>query len=735
MEAYQKLDIRVQKWVFQQGWPDLREIQKMAIDPVLKGDRDVLISASTAAGKTESAFLPACTAIADQEQGFGILYISPLKALINDQYRRLESLCDALDMQLTPWHGDSAAGLKNKARKAPSGILLITPESLEAMLIRRSGWAKQTFENLQYIIIDEFHAFIGTERGQQLLSVMNRLDHLVGRLKNPIPRIALSATLGDLESVPALLRPNGSLPCQTITSTQGRFDLRMQVKGYLDPAEIKPKESRIPAEARIIRELYRICRGGSHLVFANSRQRTELIAASLTDLCATNHVPNEFFPHHGSLSKDMREDVERRLQSQRDPTTAICTTTIELGIDVGKINSVAQVNAPPSVSSMRQRTGRSGRRDGVSVLRMFLREREITTQSGVSDKLRLELIQSLAMIRLMVSDKWFEPADSTQYHFSTLIHQTLALVAQWGGIRADQVYALLCQQGPFQKTSIQQFKDMLTHLGKLECLTQLSSGELVLGIKGEQLVNQYKFYAVFQTPEEYRVVNGNKTIGTLPVDSPLLPDQHIVFGGRRWKISEIDEVSKTILVNPSKGGLPPQFSGSGIALHTRVRQEMFKIYSEAEYRIPAGDSMVDYIDEEARHLVQEGFSFFTNAGLAQHSVIDDQGTTHLFSWMGDKIVNTLCAVLQTHGFTTSNQAGIVEIVETSADNVTAFFKQLDLESIASEAELAQIVQEKNIEKFDELLPPNLLCEGYGRRMFDVGGTKAWIAQNFPHEPL
>src|SRR5690606_29706177 len=165
MEAYQKLDIRVQKWVFQQGWPDLREIQKMAIDPVLKGDRDVLISASTAAGKTESAFLPACTAIADQQQGFGILYISPLKALINDQYRRLESLCDALDMQLTPWHGDSAAGLKNKARKAPSGILLITPESLEAMLIRRAGWAKQAFENLQYIIIDEFHAFIGTERG------------------------------------------------------------------------------------------------------------------------------------------------------------------------------------------------------------------------------------------------------------------------------------------------------------------------------------------------------------------------------------------------------------------------------------------------------------------------------------------------------------------------------------------------------------------------------------------
>ena len=220
IEAYKELDIRVQKWIFKQGWPNLREIQSKAVKPILAGDRDVLISASTAAGKTEAFFLPACTMIADQENGFGILYISPLKALINDQYRRLEELSDMLEMQVTPWHGDSLQSKKKKAKKDPSGILLITPESLESLLIREAGWVKQAFSGLKYICIDEFHAFIGTERGQHLLSLLNRLEHLLDRYNNPIPRVALSATLGDLESVPLSLRPNKSLPCKIITSSK-----------------------------------------------------------------------------------------------------------------------------------------------------------------------------------------------------------------------------------------------------------------------------------------------------------------------------------------------------------------------------------------------------------------------------------------------------------------------------------------------------------------------------------
>lgn len=261
-QAFHRLDRRIQKWIYKQGWPDLRPIQKSALEPVLGGREDVLISASTAAGKTEAAFLPALTSCADQEEGIGILYISPLKALINDQYRRLEILCEMMDMPVTAWHGDASQSAKKALRKKPSGILLITPESLEAMLLNHAGWAREAFTNTGYVIIDEFHAFIGTERGQHMLSLLNRLDHLTGRLRKPIPRVALSATLGDLESVPASLRPNASLSCRLVTDSEANSLIKVQVRGYTNPAEIDVDNPPPSAEERVCQTLYELCRGG-----------------------------------------------------------------------------------------------------------------------------------------------------------------------------------------------------------------------------------------------------------------------------------------------------------------------------------------------------------------------------------------------------------------------------------------------------------------------------------------
>lgn len=551
---YQLLDPRIQKWIYRQGWTDLRELQKKAIPSILSGDRDVLISAATAAGKTEAFFLPACSVTANIRNGFGILYISPLKALINDQYRRLESLGDTLEMPVTPWHGDVTQSKKLKIKKNPSGILLITPESLEAMLIRNTGWLKQAFTPLSYIAIDEFHAFIGSERGMQLLSLLNRIDHLLGRINNPIPRVALSATLGELERVPLSLRPNQSLPCDIVTDNQTHSTLKVQVKGYLEPLVISGKQPPMSAEIQICHDIFRFCRGDSHLVFANSRKRTESIAATLSDLSEMNIVPNEFFPHHGSLSKELRETLEQRLQKGNIPTTAICTMTLELGIDIGKVSSVVQVTAPHSVTSLRQRMGRSGRRGSPAILRMLIAENELVPTSGIVDQLRLQLVQSLAMIRLLIGNKWFEPADTRQMHYSTLFHQILAIVAQWGGVRADQLWLQLCQQGPFRNVCIDDIKILLHHMGQHQFLTQTSSGELVLGVEGEYHVNQYTFYAVFNTPEEFRIVAGNKTLGSIPVDSPLMPEQHIIFGGRRWKVTDIDDEKKLFMSKQQRVG-------------------------------------------------------------------------------------------------------------------------------------------------------------------------------------
>lgn len=727
--AYDSLDPRVRKWVYKQGWSALRPLQESAIPAILARDRDVLISASTAAGKTEAFFLPACSAIAGITSGFGIVYISPLKALINDQYRRLESLGEALEMPVTPWHGDVPQSKKKKIRTDPAGILLITPESLESLLINSSGWIKQAFSPVAYIVIDEFHAFIGTERGMQLLSLLNRIDHMLGRHVNPVPRVALSATLGELDKVPELLRPDKRLPCETVTDNNSTTTLQVQVKGYLVPVTEKGEEPQNSAEQHVCADIFRLCRGDSHLVFANSRKRTESIAATLSDMCEENVVPNEFFPHHGSLSRELRETLEARLQQGNLPTTAICTMTLELGIDIGKVQSVIQVTPPHSVSSLRQRMGRSGRRDSPSVLRMLISEQELTATSSIVDHLRLQLVQSMAMIRLMISKRWFEPADTRQMHYSTLLHQILAITAQWGGVRADQLWTQLCQTGPFRNIDVNDFKNLLKHMGANSLLTQLASGEMVIGAEGEKLTNHYTFYAVFNTPEEFRIVTGNRTLGTVPVDSPLLPDQHIIFGGRRWKVIEIEVEKKVIYVEATKGGQPPQFSGGGMSVHDVVRQEMLAIYKEHDYRIAIGSKRVDYADATARSLFAEGCNNFNRYNLQNSHFISDGQRSYVLPWMGDKVINTIAALLMRSSFKASSFAGVIETEGASVSSVQRALKEILLSGLPSESELAADVPEKNLDKYDDYLPESLLAKGYGAKAYDIEGTKFWLQKN------
>ncbi|CNB20039.1 ATP-dependent DNA helicase RecQ [Yersinia ruckeri] len=727
--AYDSLDPRVRKWVYKQGWSALRPLQESAIPAVLARDRDVLISAGTAAGKTEAFFLPACSAIAGITSGFGIVYISPLKALINDQYRRLNSLGDALDMPVTPWHGDVPQSKKKKIRTNPSGILLITPESLESLLINSSGWLKQAFSPVAYIVIDEFHAFIGSERGTQLLSLLNRIDHVLGRHTSPVPRVALSATLGELDKVPELLRPDKRLSCETVTDSNSSSTLQVQVKGYLEPVTKKGEEPQRSAEEKVCADIFRLCRGDSHLVFANSRRRTESIAATLSDMCEENVVPNEFFPHHGSLSRELRETLEARLQQGNLPATAICTMTLELGIDIGKVQSVIQVTPPHSVSSLRQRMGRSGRRDSPSVLRMLISEQELTATSSIVDHLRLQLVQSMAMIRLMISKQWFEPADTRQMHYSTLLHQILAITAQWGGVRADQLWTQLCQTGPFRNIDVSDFKSLLKHMGTNNLLTQLASGEMVIGAEGEKLTNHYTFYAVFNTPEEFRIVTGNQTLGTVPVDSPLLPDQHIIFGGRRWKVTEIEVEKKVIYVEATKGGQPPQFSGGGMSVHDVVRQEMLAIYQENDYRIAIDSKRIDYADATARSLFAEGCNNFKRYNLQNSHFISDGQRSYVLPWMGDKVVNTITALLMRSSFKASSFAGVIEIEHASLSSVQHALKEMQLSGLPSEYELAADVPEKYLDKYDDYLPESLLTKGYGAKAYDIEGTQIWLQNN------
>lgn len=738
-KQFELLHPTVQRWVYKQGWTDLHQIQKEAIGPILSGQTDLIISAPTAGGKTEAAFLPACTAISEITDGFGILYISPLKALINDQFRRLESLCEMLDMRLTPWHGDSPQSAKKVAKRMPKGIVLITPESLESLLIRESGWVRTAFESLKYVIVDEYHAFIGFERGHHLQSLLTRLEHLLDRQKAPIPRIALSATLGDMKRVRHFLRPNQALQCELIEDKETRSTMEIQVRGYLNVAPDSSATSNgaeSHAFRRVADDLYQLLRGDSHLVFANSRSKTEYFAALLSDLCEDEFVPNEFFPHHGSLAKELRGDVERRLQKEKLPTTAVCTMTLELGIDIGKVNSISQVAPPHSVSSLRQRLGRSGRRGDPARLRMFIVEDELTVESSLGQRLRIQLLQSIAMIRLLLR-KWYEPPDSELFHFSTLLHQVLAIIAQWGGVRADQLWALLRRSGPFQSVTVEHFKALLSEMGAKNLIFQLPTGELVLGELGERLVNHYSFYAVFETPQEFRIIvrEGGRILGTLPIEDLVPKDQHLIFGGRRWRVLDVDIEGKAIYVASAAGGKPPSFGGKGLSVHSLVRQEMLEIYNEGDYRVESEGIMIDFLDCVARNLFAEGLSSFRELQLERKRLINSGRKVYLLPWMGDKIVNTLTMVLMKDGFRVSNFAGIIEIEDASHSSIFGTLLRFTDEENLSNSDLARLSPNKETEKFDHLLHEDLLNDGYGVKAFDVRGTIDWLKEAIYMEML
>lgn len=596
--TFEKLALPVQKWIRQQGWRELRDIQARAIRSICDSDRDLIVAASTAGGKTEAAFLPLISQVLDapaDNEGFDLLYIGPLKALITDQAGRLEDICREAELPVVPWHGDVAQSVKSRALKKPGGILLITPESLEALFIRRGLEIPRLFGATRAVVIDELHSVLDSERGVQMRSLLNRLEFSV---KRPIRRIGLSATLGDMDLARAYLRPDDAPNVDLIKAEGGEAELRLQLRGYLSGEE---DENAPSATNAIASHLFQHLRGSDNLVFAGARQSVEIYADRLRDLCEREHLPQEFYPHHASLSRDHRDFVERRLKDAAKPTTAICTSTLELGIDIGDVACVAQIGAPFSVAALRQRLGRSGRREGQpAILRQYAVETRLTAESNFVDRLRLGLVRAIAMIDLLL-DGWCEPPKPQALHLSTLVHQILSVIAERGGASASHLYHVLCREGPFRMVSTPIFTEVLRALGGAEIglIEQTEGGLLLLGPTGERLVEHYSFYAVFKTPEEYRLVANGRDLGTLPVDNVLSPGMMLIFSGRRWLIQEIHDREKVIMVTPAKAGTPPMFGGDPGDIHDRVIERMFDILEgevEPAYMDPVSIQML----EEAR---------------------------------------------------------------------------------------------------------------------------------------
>ncbi|MCB2261391.1 MAG: DEAD/DEAH box helicase, partial [Candidatus Thiosymbion ectosymbiont of Robbea hypermnestra] len=583
-EVHTRLSKPVQRWLFKQGWRALRPVQAAATEPILGGKQDIVIAAGTAAGKTEAAFLPILSRLnLEDEQGLAesgcrVLYIAPLKALINDQYGRIEDMTEGMQIPVLRWHGDVGTAPKQAFTKRPDGILQITPESLEAILMRRGHQAPKLFGALRYMVIDELHAFIGSERGKQLQSLLHRIERLIGR---HVPRIGLSATLGDPELAVAFIRPGSK--AILIEEKGGGSDIRLQLRGYRASApNMKVLAEGSPdggdATEQIATHLFEVLRGSNNLIFANRRQQVEQLADKLRERSEKMRVPNEFHPHHGSLAKELREQVEDALKQETRPVTVVCTSTLEMGIDIGWMKSIAQVGVPPSVASMRQRLGRSGRRGEPAVLRIYLEEEKLSSQSSLSDALRVGTVQAAAMVRLLVRG-WIEPPWIAGLHLSTLAHQILALIAQYGGITARHAWDILCADGPFANIEQTRFIELLRSMGTHELIEQSDGGLLLHGHLGERLAGHYSFYAVFPAPEEFVLYAGDKRLGSLPIDRPLLPDSYLIFAGRRWRVLRVDTERHLIELAPAPSGKAPPFNnGVGRLVADEIREEMRRLY-------------------------------------------------------------------------------------------------------------------------------------------------------------
>ncbi|KUP98356.1 DEAD/DEAH box helicase [Thermobifida cellulosilytica] len=713
--GYRRLHRGVQRWLWEQGWTGLRDIQERAIGPVLDERSDVILVAATASGKTEAAFLPVCSALAERSGGHGIraLYVSPLKALINDQYARLTDLCRHIDVPVHRWHGDVAEADKKAVLRTPDGILLITPESLEALFVRRGHAAARVFAGLDYVVVDELHALMGTERGAQMQSLLHRVELLRRRR---VPRIGLSATLGDFSAAADFLRPGERDRVRVIVGKDAGQRVRLAVRGYLDrqaPGDDGGGPGR-PAAESIADDLWAALRGGHNLVFANTRAAVEEYTDRLARRSRRHGLPDEFLPHHGSLSKELREEAEARLKDGTRPATAVCTATLEMGIDIGLVDTVAQLGAPDSVAGLRQRLGRSGRRGRPATLRVYVAERENTPETPPGDMLRTGLFQTVAMVDLLL-ERWYEPPDTGRLHLSTLIQQVLSVIAQRGGARARELYDTLCGSGPFHRVDASAFARLLRSMARHDLLVQEEDGLLLPGEAGEELLNRHDFYAAFTTVDEYRLVNGAQTLGSMPVDNHVGPGSLLVFGGRRWQVVEVDPRQKVVVLRPGGGGRPPVFTGADTDVSDGVRARMRRLYT--------GRDVPRYLDATAQDLLAEGRGHFHRMGLADRTVYAWGSDLLVFPWRGDRVMNTLALLLRRCGLTVGDDGAALTVSDTRPQDLWRTVRELAAGKPPEPWELAAQAVDKAVDKHDRYLDDELLVRSYAARALDL--ESAW----------
>ncbi|MES2431690.1 MAG: DEAD/DEAH box helicase [Bacteroidota bacterium] len=612
--SFDLLSEPIRKYVRDKRWEQLRPIQTAAILKILTTNDNYILASRTASGKTEAAFLPILSKVNFNEIGVQVLYISPLIALINDQFYRIEELCKYLDVPVTKWHGEANKTLKDRIIKQPNGIVLITPESLEAMFVNKPFNVKQLFSNLKYVVIDEIHSFIGTDRGTQLKSILSRLQNVN---TNPFNIVGLSATIGDYNEAKKFTGDELHTKVLLDRTAKEINALFRYFEGGNDE---------LPLE--LLKNLYTETKDNKVLIFPNSRGRAEEVAVKLKKISERVKGHSNYFSHHSSVDKEVREYVEYFAKNNNRQNFCIsCTSTLELGIDIGTVDEVVQIDATHSIASLIQRVGRSGRKEGESS-NLFLYATD-----------QWSLLQSLACW-LLYKEGFIEPPQSMAKPYDILLHQALSITKGHSGIGLTNLQKQLKENFAFNQIDETEIDEILNHLIKIDFLEKLQH-EVIIGVEGEKIVNSRDFYSVFKTEENFKVVNAGNTIGEIPFSPQIREDENILLAAKIWKIKFVDLKSKKIEVTPTKDGKKPMFFGGGAAIHPRVREKMFEIlYSTTEFNV---------LDQPSRDEIEEmrkDFSIFNIKDLkVDKPLLITEKHLQLYTFTGTRINRTIQLLL------------------------------------------------------------------------------------------
>ena len=734
MNVFERYAPFIQDYIYRSGWKSLRAVQNAAGESIFNTDDNVLLTASTASGKTEAAFFPILTLLDENPSStVGVLYIAPLKALINDQFGRLNELCMDEGIPVTRWHGDASQTQKRKLLRKPAGILQITPESLESLLINKHMEIPSLFGDLRFIVIDEIHSLLRGDRGLQTFCLIERLCRIAGCDPR---RIGLSATIGNPEDAGKFLSA-GSRRKTIIPRFEGGKEVWcLSMEHFYNSApqadEGKTLTQKTPPMEEVtdpapknadpgIGYIFEHTKGRKCLIFTNSREECEAVCQNLRQYCEANHEPDRFLIHHGNLSASYRESAEEEMKDDDSLMSVCATATLELGIDIGKLERAFQIDAPFTVSGFLQRMGRTGRRGQPSEMWFVMREDHMEARALLPASIPWYLIQGIALVQLYIEERFVEPPRMDRLPYSLLYHQTMSTLASHGEMTPAELASRVLSLSCFQRITQDDYRLLLRHLIEIDHINRTENGGLIVGLAGERVVNNYKFYAVFQENVEYTVRSGSEQLGTIVKPAPV--GDKIAIAGRVWVVEEVDHKRREVYCTLVKGNIPAYFGDVPGDIHTHILERMYGVLNE--------DKEYPYLMPHAVCRLADARETFRKSLMSQRPLVPLGGKMWvLFPWLGsyaflalERFLKQRCGErLGLKGVQSSRPYYMQFTMQVSEEQ----FYQIVTEEAGKDFDPLELVYPNEVpvfEKYDEYVPEELVRKGFAYGVLDVNGMK------------